>query len=453
MSLYDLLMFALMAWVLYKLARLSGIWPYPKERKPDLIDRFSDSLGDAAEKWWRGFLARRKKELEYTPSNFDYLRSGQFMLYRRFTARTLLNFKVEYQTEFMATRVDEEAFKRHRLLTDHARDVLAEEVNENAFLPYLEEKGYFFSISVPWSVDPNEIERAFRPTLYQLIKRDGEAFVREYADGSFRAELHQIVYESKGCKINLGCRLREFSDALIEENYAMLTDEQKKVILEDENFAPIEEMLAVAALKRRLDFLGRGTKQRHEADAFRVDVEKAGKALRIRWQFKERRSSGDFELLGYRRTGGFADDPYDEGKNGSLVIHATENNEIVEFLNTGEANFYTLFVRWEEDDGSMKKASAIRFQVTMPPEKEIETITKVLQEVEARKPPPDPTQEKLDHALKELGAYVEMDRAFDAMEKSFVDEIMKSDRSEEEKARKIKRLRAIVAMIRTDHEP
>ena len=217
----------LLPWISYKMLRWSGLWPYPddEKRKPDFLDRAAESLGTPIANLWRGYISHRAKKWEYTDFNLNYWQSGQFLIKRTFTARTLLNFKVEYELSLVASRLDPEEFKKHQMLTEQSRERLAEHANEKSFLPYLEREGYFFSINLPRSIEPGKIHEAFSPTLYQFVEREGETFFRQYASGSFKGALYQVTYTEMGCEVRLGCDLpATFSDALIEENFAMLTN-------------------------------------------------------------------------------------------------------------------------------------------------------------------------------------------------------------------------------------
>lgn len=455
MSCADLLFYPIIAWLLYKMLRWSEAWPYPKDRKSDFLDRAAQSVGDSVEESfrviWRVFIANRDKKFEYTESNLKYWQSDHFMIYRTFTAQTLLGFKVEYDLELMTKRIDPEEFKKHRMLDEHSRNMLAEETNRESFLPYLDEHGYFFSFSVPSSIEPSNIHRSFGTTLFQLVKkRDGQTFVREYADGSFKAELHKITFRKMGCEVNLGVayRLREgFSDYLIEENYAMLTNEQKTAILEDENFAPLEEMLAVAALKRRLDFLGYQSNQRHEADMFSVTTERAGDAVRISWDLKE---NAGYDLLGYRTTDGFHPNEY--AGNGIRVIHSSRNGETIESLRGGPANFYTLFLRSHEKrpDGTHHNCSLLRFQLAVPSRKETEALEAAIKRLEQRKPV-DPARENMAQALKKLGLAMEFQEALEAMEKTLIEQVIRKKLPKEEEEEQIEFIRDEVRIQRDEY--
>ena len=102
----------------------------------------------------------------------------------------------------------------------------------------------------------------------------------------------------------------------------MITPEQKQALLESDRYKWIQEVIAVAALKLRLDVLDHN-EQRHETDELVIETTKAGRGLKIKWQFKPD-VSRDYELLGFRTTGGFFHDKWNETHNGTLVVHSQD---------------------------------------------------------------------------------------------------------------------------------
>lgn len=286
--------------------------------------------------------------------------------------------------------------------------------------------------------------------VYQLSEENEHSIIREVFDTALKVKFSQLPYNKNGCEVKLAhFENNIFTNELIEENYAMLTEEQKEAIQNDDRFGAWEEMLAVAALKRQLDFLKKG-KNTFEADYYSIETERAGRSLKIRWKLREGVSG--YNLLGFKATGGFSADKWDEHENGIRIVDACKNGETTELLTEGEAYFYTFFLKPFQKTEQTRSCSALRFQLTIETKTETEAIEDILKRFEKRIEP-DPGKENLSRALKELGSYVEMDAAFEAMEKSFAGEIGKSDRPDAEKERKIERLRDIVAQIRSKYEP
>jgi hypothetical protein len=465
-SLYDLVIPAAVLWLIYK-GVSKFLWPKADEPAPtkDVVEPKDDFIVQMFRAWWKRHLARN----EYTELNPKYFTA--FTIERSFTAKTLLDFKVQYGLNLLVQRVDDEEFKRHRMLDDYSRQQLAEEFNEEVFLGFMNDESCFFSIATPSAIEPKEIYEAFRTPIYQLVEddetfarefakttflKDGGRFVREFAKTSFQVGVGKIPFTKNGCKITSGyLEVDHFPDELIEENYAMLTNEQKAAILADKDFGILDETLAVAALKRRLEFFGGSSKQRHENNDLFVETERAGRGLRIRWRFKK--SDIGYELLGYRKTDGFCADPWDEKNNGSLVIHADGSGEVIEFLNIGEANFYTLVMQLRSrQENSVEKSSSLRFQVTVAPEKETEAIEAALRRAEQRAmvvDPVDPARENMSQALKELGLVMEFDEAIDEMEKSLIERIRAKNLPKDEEEEKIEFVRDAARLQRDKYQP
>ena len=236
------------------------------------------------------------------------------------------------------------------------------------------------------------------------------------------------------------------SSDFIRESYALLSDSQKAVAVQSGQFQDVDRAIAITVLNRRLDFLRSLERQFYEAGLFFIQTERVGQVLRIRWEIKP--DGRDCQLLGFKATGSFFNDRWDETMNGLLVIDSQSNGESSEPLIEGQTYFYTFFMKRQSDG---KKFSPLRFQFSATKD-ESDAIQATLKRLE-QQPKPDPDKENLSKALKELGAFVEMDTAFEAMEKSFVDQIGQSNYSEADRQRKIERLQDIVRQIRSKYEP
>jgi len=234
----------------------------------------------------------------------------------------------------------------------------------------------------------------------------------------------------------------------------MLSEEQKTALLLDERFGAYEEMLAIAAMRRQLDFFEE-PKQEYDAVAYKLEVERTGRMVKLKWTIHDSVNIEDYHLLGFRNTGGFSKDQLSEDGNGQRIVDAWRSGETTEVLNDDESYFYTFFLKRWDVTRKRPKCNSLRFQLTTAVTKQAKAIRSALERIERRKKtlPPDPEKENLTKALKELGGYVEMDTAFEAMEKSFIDQIGKSSYSEADKQRKIERLQDIVRQIRSKYEP
>lgn len=411
------------------------------------LDPFIAWLGRAWKNAW-------KKWNKYTDLNPDYIRS-HFMISGRFIIKSIGGYRICYGCRVGCERVNKEEFKAARMLDPSARKKLMDDYHEQVFFPHFAKNGYFFHFSWRPIGGYNEQE-IVRTPVCQLIEMGEERAIREIPQTSIDIEFYEKKkFRKNGCDVELMRFYNHiFPDQLIEENYAMLTEEQRQEVEAHPAYSPLVERIAVAALKRRLEFFGKLSSQRHEADDFQIESEKAGRAVRIRWSFNERRRS-DYELLGFRKIEGFHKDVYALEENGKLVVHSLTDGEIVETLPDGQAFFYTFYMRSGETnkDGKRDLRSPLRFQLAVSPREETETMEYTLKLLATKKPVIDPARENLTQALKKIDAYVEMDKAFDAAQKSFIEEIGNAEYSEEEKARKIERFEAVITHIRSDYEP
>jgi hypothetical protein len=237
----------------------------------------------------------------------------------------------------------------------------------------------------------------------------------------------------------------------------MLTAKQKEAILADKRFGQFEETLAIAALKRRLDFQRTHFTQSYYGAGILITTERSGRAFKIKWEFGKNVSTG-YELLGFKTTRGFYPKECDTANNGSLVIQSFHTNELVEFLDEGQTYYYTLLLR---PYGFVRRLFGeiyfvARFQVTMVTEDERRLVEAALQRIEERKaetpPKADPERDHIERALKEVGLFVEFDTALESKVRVLRREIDNSDSTAEEKRWKIERLQDVVNSIREKYE-
>jgi hypothetical protein len=377
-----------------------------------------------------------------------------FVISRNFVARTLLNFKVEYQLQVTAKRVNPEEYRKHRMRQQSSRDHLVEVFNEQVAKPYLEKQSCFFKIEWRTPVALEQVWQPFRTLLMQLQGENDQWLLREVPDKELEKAVLKTRFRSHGCKLtHFVFKCPRISESLIKENYNMLTEEQKTAVLLDERFGAYEEMLAIAAMRRQLDFFEE-PKQEYDALIYKLEVERVGRTVKLKWTLHDS-VKDDYSLLGFRNTGGFSKDRCSEDANGQRIVDAWTNGEITEVLSEEETYFYTFFLKPWHETPKRPRRNPLRFQLTTAATTQTEAIRSVLERSERRRKAtaPDPEKENLTKALKELGGYVEMDTAFEAMEKSFVDQIGKSTDSEAEKQRKIERLQDIVRQIRSKYEP
>jgi hypothetical protein len=370
-----------------------------------------------------------------------------------FETRTLANFRVLYKLVLEFERVDDNEFNTSRMLSQSSEGLLGLQYKNDVFLPFLEENSCGFRLGWNEVVAKGRLHHALYSSPTKVFQRNEEIYCRDLHHHEISGPLGKRPFTSNGCAVQFREFIESiFPDDLIEENYAMLNGEQKEEIERDERYRAFDEMLTVAALKRRLDFLADQKKQSHETGMISIETEAAGRGLKIKWLFKENAPSG-YDLLGLRKPDGFFQDQWDIESNGTLVIQSSKNGETTEFLDEGTTYFYTFILRpWKEDQKSKRYAIA-RFQVTMESSKETDAVRKTLERLEQRKPVVDPARENMSQALKELGLVMEFDEAIDEMEKSLIERIRAKNLPKEEEEEKVEFVRDAARLQRDKYQP
>jgi hypothetical protein len=363
-----------------------------------------------------------------------------------FFEKTLAGFHVAYTLDFNFERVDNEDFNLHKMLKDSSQSVLAHSFNTNRVKRLIFVNSCFFHIEWPRATGPHEL---FRTAVLRLEDEGDTLLVKTMSHGDLLNLFNEEPFIGHGCKVELvQFRLNPFNEATIKENHAMLTDEQKIAILSDDRYGTFEQMLAVAALKRRLDFLDNKS-ETHDGEMFSILTERVGRGLKITWRLKPDGKSG-YYIMGFRRTGGFYADQWDETSNGTLVVHSNQDGETVELLKEGEAQFYTFFLKPFQETPRNPKRSPLRFQVTIATADDTDPIKTTLERIERQHFNP-PTQ-NVSLALKELGLSMEFDNVIGQRRKVLERQIEMSDDSPEEKEEKLSRLREVVATVRDKYQ-
>ena len=361
--------------------------------------------------------------------------------------KTLAGFKVPYTLDFTFERIDNANFNLHKMLGENNQSTLANSFNTSRVRRLLFKNSCFFHIDWPRATGPHEV---FRTLILRLENEEGTLFVNPVSNGELLRLFNEETFTGQGCKVELtDIRLPPFDQNIIKLNYAMLTEEQKNAILMDDRYGAFEQMVAVAALKRRLDFLDNKS-ENHDSELFSIATERVGRGLRIEWRLKSEAKQGGYDIVGFRRTGGFFADQWDETSNGTLVIHSNKDGQTVELLKEGEAQFYTFFLKPWQEDAKHTKRSPLRFQVTIAPSEETDAIKTTLERIERQSFNP-PTQ-NVSRALKELGLYVEFDNAIEQRKKVMEHQIETAGYSPEEKEEKLSRLRDVVAAVRDKYQ-
>jgi hypothetical protein len=156
----------------------------------------------------------------------------------------------------------------------------------------------------------------------------------------------------------------------------------------------------------------------------------------------------EYEIVGFRRSGGFYHDQWDVQNNGTLMVHSKKDGEVVELLKEDEANFYTFFMK-PLNDALWKPCSPLRFQVTIGSKEEMAQIESIVERSEGRLV--ESGSHNISRALKDLGVYFEIDDAISKREKVLSRQIESSNDTPEEKQEKLERLRDMVGQVRSKY--
>ncbi len=349
---------------------------------------------------------------------------------RCFKATTMANFKVPYRLIFEAK--DLSVLYSIGLSSPVVQDVFFDV--EDPFNPKYFHVGESAKFRFGWPAKTRpEQGYLLDPGLQmsRFVERAGSQFISDFSVEEVSADIGKIKFDDG--YIALHNIQPDISADLIEENYAMLTDEDKQEIRTERSYNALEEKLTVAFLKRGLDFQKRQMKQRHESGLIDIETEPAGELLRINWQFKT--DLGGF-LMGFRRTGSFFPNAWDEENNGLLVIHSMRSGEAFESLKGGTTYFYTFILKAENKKGKIIPYSIARFQITMPPAEAFGGLAR----------------QRIAQAIERVGLAVEFHDAMDAMRMNLIERVKRMGLPPEEEERKIMDVQDIVDLQRQETE-
>ena len=397
---------------------------------------------------WGVFFLIKDSRNRYREGGIGYYR--EFLAAGTFTAESSTGFKLQYYLALLCERVDNAEFNRALMLEQSSKARLAASYNREYFQPFLEQNACFFTFGATQGGDSHAFALC---VLRQLVCEKDKLFFKTILPGDLVYDLLRPApkYRNYGSETVLTEFRIVISKDIIEENYAMLTDEQKRVLLANKEYIAREERLAVALLKRRLDFFD-SNEQRHETDELLIETAKAGRGVRIKWRFKSN-APANYVLQGYRNTGGFFHDELDDKNNGALVVHSRKSDETVELLDEDTAYFYTFYLRSEErdTDGEYIGVSPIRFQVTIGKTNEIIEVRAILERY-AGKTSADP-RANMSQAIEELGLVMEFHDAMDTMERDLVAKIKSKRLPTSEEDEKIEFVRDAVRLQREKYQP
>jgi hypothetical protein len=389
---------------------------------------------------------RQVENNPYREGDVRYIKS--FTLKETFTTRSLANFKVRYQLELLCARADNTEFNRMQMLDAEPQRDLAIQYHGDMFQRVFNNGSYFLSFELRRVVIGDCSFYRIRTPIRQASLEDGKLVVCEVRDTKIRAETLALpAYRKHGCEVTLvRTYVNIFDEKLIEENYAMLTEKQKEAILADKDFGAFQESLAVAALKLQRDFL-ENRDQRFETKYMTLETTKAGRGVKIEWKLKE--AAGGLSVRGYRKTGGFFGNQFDEQENGELIAHSSMDGDVVEILPENVATFYTFFLLGKDAEGTERYWSPIRFQITVTPEHERNAIEALLERGKKTKATAEQKAEKiLDEVSVAVGAH---DLIEDA-KRNFISNVKAKSLSDGEESEEIARIEEIFHNLREKYD-
>ena len=391
-------------------------------------------------------LNRQIEQNPYTEINPEFW--SYRIIERSFSANALGGFLVPYQLTLEVARVDDAEFKRSEMLKKSALEHLVDYYDRSYFQQSLRDKGFFFVIELRVAQARKEPAYIARPKLCCLDGLETIDFKPVLQMQVVKAISEQPRYTENGCSVTLSLFIKlDLDHHFINQNYAMITEEQKQEIESMEMYAIIESRLAIMALKRQQDILGNKA-QKFEASFYKVEIEKNGSTLKITWEFKESSPVG-YDLYGFRKRGGFNADEWDMQNNGMLVVHSRRAGEVTEILPDNEAQFYTFFLRGKDAEGKIWSRDPLRFQIQVSGKEELNKIAALIERLENK-----PNEKSgISKSLEELNLAMEFHEEMDKMEQSFIERIKSKKLSEEEKEEKVEFIRDMVRLQREKYEP
>jgi hypothetical protein len=412
--------------------------------------------GEALRERWRLKEEEKKEKLR-----LERLKPRTLLVEEEFEQPTPAGFNVCYKLHGVIETPNADEFDKLGLEKAENQKSRLQEFHQTTFREFFRDKGYRFYF------DSNNAEAHGQGPLKVSVgtaivcQRDDKIYLRNVDLHDVEKELGELRLEKESYKVTAGkIETNIWPDELVERNYAMLTDEQKTAVESDEKYNALEEAIAVAALHRQMEFQRSQHIQTHDSEMFIIKTEQVGRALKLSWQFKPN-APGGYDLIGYRRTGGFHPDQWDIEKNGPIVVQTRRDGEIMEFLEEGETYFYTFTYRHfnlTAPGASIYPVARFRIKMATDETDRIEATIRRLKE--ARTPQPiqqiqpvqakevDPDLEYIAQAVREFMRYAKFETLFDDLVKKVTDVISKGDYSDAEKEKKIWAIQDVAASVR-----
>lgn len=211
-----------------------------------------------------------------------------------------------------------------------------------------------------------KVELAFIPNIREVIHRRGQTFSLQGCTVS----CHQI----KGIKS---------IPSIHEENVRMLRPEALALIRQNELFLYHMETVCIAVLAER-DKLIHEAKTYGTATMGTVTVKWEGERLHIAW--KNAQTAEGWRMLGFRRTGGFATEEFNEDANGARILDSQEASGSLMDANfpVNEPVYYTFLLRHQtikQSGNTNTYHSVARFSETLPDQNSPDRLQRQLEEL------------------------------------------------------------------------
>jgi hypothetical protein len=385
--------------------------------------------------------ARSKKRLENLKD--PYWMEGEngnfsnYTLDRTMLMRAFGGFKVQCRVKGWFDKVSKDEFRVALMLEPGAIDRLADDFMQQVVRKAFEQCAVIF--------DWGSLSYPVRAQLFTRTEEEGVPVLAIDLNNCRIAErINEIVEGTKwrkgGCTaVVTVVDLDLWDGTLIKENTDMLTDEDVAAAKLDPKYLLAEQNAMVLAMKRYHDAqaalrLGQ-REQSHLSDGLTIRTSGMGCDQSIAWEKRGEFQGSDWEVLGFRETGGFSDDPLSEATSGSrtrLVHSQSGKGESIDRVDEQRSYFYTFFVKNRKTG---IKISWVRFSVITIGEAEqlaeIKAATQfkeVLARLDGKRPegPIDPRLEKWKSDKAFLGAKMKMRAELTILKRAAIDETRNS---------------------------
>lgn len=332
---------------------------------------------------------RRENALSPFFETYRKITQRYYRFKRRYQAQTPFGFIAPYRLTGLIEVSDQAAFQyavnQERGDTGKIIDGIVDAFHREVFLPLLEKERQFFLynandygqiILMPWRYDEHSNgSLAVKPCSYY------------WEEGLHRPVKSALSgFKAFGCILNVvNFDCLEEGVPCIEENFRMIHPQALAKIREEGLYLQLVEQICIAALHERAKLVPESKQYGREGFGV-VATQIVGSVLRISW--KNFKAGEGWQLLGFRRTGGFAINEFSDTENGELVVDSAAaegvTNEAV--LPRNEPVYYTFFLRKMESRLLSNERYYCfervgRFSETIPDADTVAALTRQLEEI------------------------------------------------------------------------